>query len=340
MTLFLAEQASLTIFPFLQFVGEWQGYWAGSKQYPITVAEGQGGLIGKEFVIFSGFKNGYTNVTTETYALDMSNASAKWRRMDDMPISEGMTHIGCVVVGMKAYICGGYLGGSIGQHTHHCLMYDHSKPPGMGQWTAFASLPDGGRSGGGMVYDSTLNALFYAAGCTRPMRGNVFSVDHNDTWMYSIDNPGAGWVPRAPIPYLGNHISFVTAKDKNGRDRHFFVGGQLGQHEDNGNQNHNFEFDAINDKWIKHTPMPITRGHAAASTRAISCGFIVAGGLSNEQGMTADVAYYDIPSATWTSIGILSNPINTPVCVIRGGWMHCETGWASGIFSWMRQITV
>ena len=328
---------SLCVF---KFVGNWIGYWEGSKQYPITVAEAQGTMIGDDFVIMSGFKNGYINVTAETYALNMSDPAANWRRMDDMPVALGITHVGFALIGKKAYRCGGYLGGSIGQHTDICLTYDHSKQPGTGQWSVFASLPDGGRSGGGMVYDSKRNALVYSGGATRPMSGNLFSVDHRDTWMYSFGNISAGWVRKADMPFSGNHISFVTATDATGKERHFFVGGQLGPDEEHGNTNENYEYDAQNDIWIQRQPMPFTRGHAAASTRPIGCGFVVAGGITNEFGMTADVSYYDIPTATWTSIGSLSNSINTPVCVIRGGYMHCETGWSNGIFSWKRQFTL
>jgi hypothetical protein len=130
------------------------------KPYPINVAEAQGSMIGSDFVIFSGFKNGYSNATTETYALDMTIADASWRRMDDMPFPQGLTHLGIAVAGMKAYICGGYVGGSLGTHADNCFIYDHSKLPGFGQqWSSFASVPMGGRSGGGLIYDSTLNAL-------------------------------------------------------------------------------------------------------------------------------------------------------------------------------------
>ena len=42
-------------------------------------------ISNKDIVIFSGFKKGYIDATTETYALDMSVPTAVWKRMDDMP---------------------------------------------------------------------------------------------------------------------------------------------------------------------------------------------------------------------------------------------------------------
>jgi N-acetylneuraminic acid mutarotase len=317
-------------------VGDWE---RSGKPYPISVAEAQGTVIGNDFVITSGFKNGYNAATPETYAINMFNPNADWRRMDDMPFPIGLTHLGVAVKGMKAFFCGGYVGGSLGIHNGSCFQYDHSILPGKGQWSNFSSIPDGGRSGGGLTYDSTLDALVYSAGSQRPKRGSKGAIDFQTTWMYSLKNPTAGWNRKADIPFHGNHMNFVTAHDELGKEHHFFFGGQNGDNEENGNTNEMYEYNAKTNTWTKRASVPYPIGHAAASTRAIGCGFIIAGGRTNN-GLTDAVTYYDIPTNTWTKIGELTNEIHTNVCVIINGLLRCETGWATGTFSWKRRISL
>lgn len=57
-----------------------------------------------------------------------------------------------------------------------------------------------------MVYSSVKNALIFSAGAERPTGGNYEDFQH--TWMYSFDDTGAGWVEKADIPYLTNHMSY------------------------------------------------------------------------------------------------------------------------------------
>jgi hypothetical protein len=295
-------------------------------------------MIGNDFVITSGFKDGYTAATPETYALDMFTLNATWRRMEDMPFPLGLTHLGVAVKGMKAFFCGGYVGGSLGIHNGSCFQYDHSIAPGKGQWKNFSSIPDGGRSGGGMIYDSTLDALIYSAGSQRPKRGVKGSFDFQTTWMYLLNNTAAGWVRKTDIPFHGNHMNFVTAHDENGKERHYFFGGQHGDEELTGNTDEMYEYDAVADTWMKRQNIPYPLGHAAATARAIGCGFLIAGGRLNT-GLSSAITYYDIPTNTWTKIGDLTNQIHTNVCVIANGLLRCETGWATSTFSWKRPIT-
>ena len=319
-----------------QFTGEWD---SGTAKYPIQVAEAQGTMIGRDFVITSGFNGSYITATPETYALDMYTQNSSWRRMDDMPFPTGLTHLGVAVKGRKAYFCGGYTGGSLGVHNGSCFQYDQSIAPGMGQWTNFSSLPDGGRAGGGMIYDSTTDALVYSAGSHRPKRHVPFAIDYQNTWMYKFQNPGAGWVPKADIPFKGNHMHFVTAYDDNGKERHYFFGGQHGDNEEAGNTDEMYEYNAVADVWIKRQSIPYPLGHAAATVRAIGCGFIVSGGRLNH-GLSKEIMYYDIPTNVWSKIGDLPQQIHTNVCVIANGFLRCETGWAAGTFSWKRSIVI
>jgi Kelch motif len=137
-----------------------------------------------EFVIVSGFYNGYAQATPQTYTLDMHNGSTdtSWRRMDDYPVSVGITHAAFTAVDKLLYICGGFVGGQPGPETSDCFVYNHSQQPGLGkQWSQWPSLPEG-RAGGGLIYDKQRRALLFASGARRPTTGNVAAVDYKTTW--------------------------------------------------------------------------------------------------------------------------------------------------------------
>jgi Kelch motif len=316
------------------------GAWKSGVAHPFPVAEAQGAKIGKYNLIVGGFLAGFGSVSTQTNILDTTVPNAKWERQDDYPFPIGLTHGAFVTVGNKFYICGGYAGGGIGMHTDICMVFDITQPKGVGkQWQTFAPLPIG-RAGGGMVYDSTLNALIFSAGAIRPTPQKRTAVDFSNTWMYSLSNPSAGWVAKTPMPFKANHMSSVTAIDATGRERHYFSSGQLAENEPNGNNVEHYEYDAVKDLWTKRKFMTLPRGHAASSTRPIGCGFIMVAGCTNGGQKVADISYYDTQSDTWTKIGDLPSNLNTPVCFISENTLYCDTGWDSGNFSKRIGITV
>jgi Kelch motif len=290
-------------------------------------------LIGNDIVLFSGFLQNLTITTNQTYARNILESNSAWRRMDDMPTPIGITHAAILAIGTKVYICGGYIGGHPGPHVPNCFVYDHSAPPGMQQqWSHFTPLPEGGSGGGGMIYDSVRNALFYAGGGQRVVAGSPHPVDIHNTWKFELNDPKSGWVASAPFPYLANHLSYVTHADRFGTERHFFLGGQVGEYECCSNFGLNFEFIASTETWVRRSSMPLPRGHASSSTRAIGCGFIIAGGSVNSENSfknrTDDISYYDIPTNTWTTgIGSLPERIATPIVDIhKNGYMYFVAG--------------
>jgi Kelch motif len=287
--------------------------------------------------------------------------------MDDIPEKKGLNHASVVVDGLKLYMCGGYVsfqeaaiatsaaatlrstthpdsllpsqntfvvdryvGGDPGPQTDLCYFYDHSVAPGNGQWKALPKLPFG-RSGGGLFKDKALNMLIFAGGAERPVGGNT--KDFPQTWKLPLTADGKAaavtqWQPTTDTPLLSNHMSFVTAVDNVGKEHHYVMGGQKGGNEGNGNFNDIYEFDPVTAVWTQRQDMPLTRGHATASTRAVSCGFIIIAGTSNAIGKIKDISYYDIPTNTWTKVGELSTAINSPVCDIdfKNKVLYCETG--------------
>ena len=284
-------------------------------------------IIGNDIVIFAGFVNKLSDVVNHTYARDVTFDDSPWRRMDDMPLSVGVTHAATAVVGMSVYLCGGYQGGHPGPHVPYCFVYDHSKAPGQSQWSKIANLPNNGTAGAGMIYDTKRNSLYYAGGGQRLVPGSPHPVDLHNAWKYSFDNPKSGWVAITPVPYAANHLSAVTHRTAKGIERHFFIGGQTGEFEITGNLADTFEFVATKQEWIRRASMPQARSHATASTRPVRCGFIIAGGsfnsMTSKKNRTADISYYDIPTNTWTSLGSAPTAMATPVVVIHpNGYMY------------------
>jgi hypothetical protein len=284
-------------------------------------------LIGNDMMQTSGFINDFDNTTNATFARDITIANSTWRRMDDMPLPITVTHAATVRIGSKVYMCGGYLGGHPGPHIPYCQVYDHSIPSGSGlQWSRFADLPMGGFAGGGMIFDTIRNALYYAGGGQRLVPGSPHPVDFNYTWKYSFDNTAVGWVASTPVPYKANHLSSITLVHL-GQERHYFVGGQVGENEKKQNLPNMYEFIASTETWVPRTFMPIGRSHTTSSTRAIGCGFILAGGSVNSAttklNRTSSIIYYHIPSDNWTFIGDLPSAGATPLVDIHSnGYMY------------------
>jgi N-acetylneuraminic acid mutarotase len=320
-----------------KLVGDWERW----EEYPISVAESMGSIIGNDFVIVSGFSGNFNSVTKKVFAIDVKNVSAKWREMDEVPV-QGFHHAAFAVDGLVMYICGAYSGGlSILKDSPVCLKYNHTAPPGL-QWSRLPDLPEG-RGGGGMNLIVETNSLVYATGATRPP-----TVDHNTTWELFLNNITAGWFRRADIPYQGNHISHVTVNYQ-GRSRYYYLGGQKDSKEAQGNLNDLFEWDQGNKSWIRRMNLPFPRGHTSASTVAYGCGFLSMGGAINSATsstvQTANITYYGVDTDSWSLIGNLPKEINTPVCVIvrnvsASDWIYCQTGNVGGSFPWKRRISL
>lgn len=293
-------------------------------------------MIGNDIIISSGFINRLTDATNQTYARDVTGSKGSgWRRMDDLPVAKGITHSAATTVGNKMYLCGGFYGGNPGVHVPDCYVYDHTKQPGKKQWSKIRALPKGGTGGGGMIYDTATNALYYAAGGTRDKENPTRDInDVNAFYKYNFDNPSAGWVNLGACPYNANHISAVTAFDQSGNERHYFLGGQIGKDECRSNLNHVYEWNAVTAKWTQRANIPFPRGHAPSSVVPIGCGFVMAGGSINSRtgcyAQTSDISFYNIETNSWKSIGNLSNTVNAPVCAIgNDGYFYHISGVAN-----------
>jgi hypothetical protein len=299
-------------------------------------AESQGGMIGNDLVVISGFAGRWDKCTAKVYAYNTmsSDATTTWQEMDNFPIADGLTHGASVIVRDILYICGGYVGGHPGRETSKCFAYNHSSPIGM-QWRGIPDLPQG-RAGGALFFDSSKTSLLYATGATRPNPNDKMeTVDHTDAWELSLLAEEFSWIDRTDLPYHGNHVSHATVT-YGGIERHYIIGGQVAENEKTGNLDDVYEWDAIHENWIQRSSLPFPRGHASSSTVSYGCGIILAGGAVNGGKQTKDIIYYGTDTDKWTSIGVLPFSIRTPVCAISGDYLYCQTGKLNRIFSYRR----
>lgn len=320
---------------------------ASATAYPFKLAEAQGMIVGDKYVIYGGFKDAWITPTAATHTLDLTNPAATWQRDDDIPQPTGLTHGAHIHVGNKLYNCGGYVGPHPGVHTTQCIVYDSSMPPGA-RWTTMTPMPVGhGKGGGGMFYNTALNAMYYISGAQRfiSASGSLTTRDLNSTFMYSFNNPTDGWVRKADLPYGdygANHMMAVTARDGTGAERHYGFGGQRREEEPNGNYDHVFEYNAQTDVWTRRAKMLWPLAHASSSTIPFGCGFIVVAGNTNGAKITSNITFYNTETDSWTQIGNLPTTTNTPVCDIHRptSTLFCETGKLWTTQSYKRRIVI
>jgi hypothetical protein len=60
-------------------------------------------------ILIGGYKNDYNTATSACYACNVNVTGAPWRWMQDVPVAVGITHRAVAIVGMKLYMCGGYV---------------------------------------------------------------------------------------------------------------------------------------------------------------------------------------------------------------------------------------
>jgi hypothetical protein len=268
--------------------------------------------------------------------------------MDPLPKIEGgldgvggLTHASTLFLNDTAYLCGGSIGGLPHPTTDLCHVYKHFNPPGT-QWGYLPKLP-AKRSGGGLRYSKSRNSLFYAGGSFLiNVTQRSSTTDFIDVWELSLGNINAGWSRKqSNFPYKGNHLGTSTLYH-NGRERHFFMGGQKGAFEPGGNIPDVFEYDADTDIWTRRASMLFERSHFSASTTPYkNCGIIIAGGARNGSPTSlrlTDISYYSIETDTWVKIGDMPDPRNTPICTIHAGYYYCITGAVATPWSYRRRI--
>lgn len=321
----------------------------------MNLGEAQGGIISNRYLLVTGgfINNNFTSVDRVTRILDVAGDTFppghSWVNQDNFPYPLGVTHAAELFLNDTMYICGGY-DGYPGLVQDDCFMFDRLRPPNVVDAPQYIPMPPlpAPRAGGGLLYDYQYDALMFVGGTRRNVTNDTITLyDTNDTFVLHLNNMNAGWSSTAAKkPYAANHISFVTVNDTctvspPGKQRHYIMGGQVGQNESNGNINLLYEYNFGTNTWTQRRSMPFGRGHFGTSVLPLGCGFIIAGGAVNNarnptvRKMTNDISYYSPVTDTWIKIGTLPRAQRTVVCGIVKNpialgsktYLYCTTGY-------------
>lgn len=302
------------------------------SNYPLNVFESQGTVIGNDALgyhlfVAGGFKS-FPGVTNHVYTRKVGVANAPWIRRADMPFA--VTHMAQVANGPMFCGAGGYLGKHPGRSTNTVHCYDLRE----NKWSRLPDLP-GDRAGGGMALrmKNGFNELIFAGGVDREFNSFARHVDHAETWVLDLNDPGKGWVDqKAPIPNPRNHMSAVQSCG-----RLFWVGGQRKMNEQSGNQVTVNEWLPEQRTWKKIADLPYPLSHVSASVMAYKCGMLVVGGMLNGKKMTSNVLYWEPQENKWHVVGKYGHDAATPVCGLRVDRMICAT---AGQWRWSNRVFV
>ena len=161
--------------------------------------------VGGTVYVFGGFVNRALQATTETDGY--TPATNTWAHLVPEPLP--VTHAGTCAVGTTVYLAGGYLGQLTASATMTAAVQAYDTVHNT--WSKLPSLPAPVAAGGLAHVGDEL----YFFGGINPGR----QTDSARTWALSLDDPAAGWAPRANMPDARNHIGYATLKRPDLRHR-------------------------------------------------------------------------------------------------------------------------
>jgi N-acetylneuraminic acid mutarotase len=223
--------------------------WGRVADAPVGRVEPETAVVGGKLYAFSGYSDDSWQPTRRVDRYDP--VANTWTRLNDMPI--GITHAAVSVVGSKVWFAGGYAErvGVYGQQDIAITtvkIYDTATDT----WSDGPSLPQQRGSGGmGLIN----NKLYFTSGEKRD-RTNV-----TETWMLDLDNQGAGWQSRAPIPQGRTHFGTVVIDDQL-----YIMGGQLSIDADSTYLSSAYRYNPANDSWTQLANLPLAMSHYSPST--------------------------------------------------------------------------
>lgn len=223
--------------------------WTQGTNMPVGRVEPEMAVVNNKLYAFSGYSDTSWQPIRRVDRYDP--ATATWTRMNDMPI--GITHAAVTVVGTDVWFAGGYAE-RVGVYGQQDIAITTVKIYNTltDTWSDGPSLPQQRGSGGLGLID---NKLYFTSGEKRD-RTNM-----TDTWMLDLNDQGAGWQSRAPIPSGRTHFGTVVIDNKM-----YIMGGQIGIDEGSNYLATSYRYDPATDTWAQLANMPIAMSHYSPST--------------------------------------------------------------------------
>lgn len=295
------------------------------QQYPLAVFEAQGDVLGNDqfgwhYTVMGGFTK-FPQVTKQVWSIPLFNRNdkTKWTKLAPMPVA--LTHMAQASHNQIYFGVGGYHGPHPGRSTREVWKYDRVK----NKWTWLPRLP-ARRAGGGLIYYTKGGArhLIYSGGVDRPNYSMEIHKDYGTTWRLDLDRLHLGWVnENANLPHPRNHMSAVESCG-----RYFWVGGQRGRDEHDGNSRVVSEYLPAQKKWSPKPPAPLPYGlgHISASVFGYRCGILVVAGTTWQRSKTRNILFWEPTQNKWHFIGKFPKRVSTPICGLRKNVLICGTG--------------
>lgn len=284
--------------------------WETVAPSPQARYEAGGTAVGGRLFVLGGYINGSIQSTARSDAYDP--VSDSWTRIADLPTE--VTHAPAVAVDGVIWLLGGFVGDHPGPSTTEVQRYDTRS----GDW-----LPDGPRlperrgAGAAALVGRTMH---YFGGVDRAAGSNTY-IDEAEHWALDVDDLGAGWQRRDPLPLPRNHLGGTALGGQV-----YAIGGQLGNDENAQNRPEVHRYDPAADRWTRVADLPAGRGHTTASAFADRGRLLLLGGTENGNVASRQVTAYDPALDAWTRLPDLPAARKTPVAARIGERIVSSTG--------------
>ena len=258
--------------------------WSTRAAAPIDRAEALKAVVDNKIYVFGGFNDANGPVKrSDVY----DPAANTWTQIADLPTR--LTHAGVAVEGRDVYVAGGYVGKfATGYDQIFGVVNVWKYNVDSNTWSAAPNLPRK-LAGGGLV--ALGRKLHYIGG------NDENRNDAADHYELDLDNIGAGWQVRSPIPEAVSHFGYVALGGKI-----YTIAGQHGNDAALETVKTVQIYDPATNAWSNAADLPVAISHIASATIVLDGRIIVAGGETSHEHPTNRVTAYNPATNTWTSM--------------------------------------
>ena len=256
--------------------------WTEVAPLPVPRSEQMGAVVGGKLYVFGGYVDLTFKPTRRSDVYDP--ATNTWTRIADLPT--GSTHAGTVVDGTSVYFAGGYPETATFQTYSTTAVWRYDTVAD--QFTTLPSLP-AGRGGGALALLG--RNLHYFGG------SDAARADSASHWALNLDDLGAGWVTKAPLPLARNHLGGVTIGGKI-----YAVAGQQLQDNNSVFRDEVDIYDPATNAWTPAAPLPAPpRSHITNSTIVWQGQILTFGGEKAGHQVMTEISCYDPAQNLWAT---------------------------------------